>query len=271
MLNSLPSWVPAIKPTFTAVLLAALWTWETLAPLAQGRRHRWRHAGRNLVIAILNTIILSLAFGAATLGIASWATEQGVGLLNWSQIPFPWRILPAVILLDVWLYLWHRLNHQVPFLWRFHRMHHADDEMDVTTATRFHLGEHLGSATIRLALIPLFGVNTLELVIYETLVVGITMFHHANISLGRFDPLLRWMIVTPRMHQVHHSRLLLETNSNYATLFSFWDRLLNTYRMRHGREPIAMGLNEFTDQRWQTVSGMLKMPFKNPVNRGESI
>jgi sterol desaturase/sphingolipid hydroxylase (fatty acid hydroxylase superfamily) len=262
MPTELPSWLPALKPALTVALLAVFWTWETIAPLARERGHRWRHAGRNLAIAILNTVVLSLVFGTATVAVSLWATRSGFGLLNGLQIPWPWRCPVAVLLLDGWLYVWHRLNHEVPFLWRFHRMHHVDGEMDVTTATRFHIGEHIGAATLRLGVIPLLGVNPLEIVIFETLVVVVTMFHHANLSLGRVDSLLRWFVVTPRMHQIHHSRLHLETNSNYSTLLPVWDRTMRTYRMRPGSEPIALGLDEFSDPRWQTVGGMLATPFK---------
>ncbi|HUQ68248.1 MAG TPA: sterol desaturase family protein [Planctomycetaceae bacterium] len=262
MPTSLPSWAPALKPALSVALLVVFWTWETVAPLAQGRGHRWRHAARNLAIAILNTALLSLFFGTATVAVSVWAAESGFGLLNASPIPWPWRLPVAVLMLDGWLYVWHRLNHEVPFLWRFHRMHHADGEMDVTTATRFHFGEHVGAATLRLGVIPLLGVNLVEIVVFETLVVAVTMFHHANLSLGRFDPLLRWFVVTPRMHQIHHSRLPSETNSNYSTLLPVWDRSLRTYRTRPGGEPIVLGLDEFADPRWQTVKGMLGTPFK---------
>ena len=140
-------------------------------------------------------------------------------------------------------------------------MHHSDREMDVTTATRFHLGEHLGAATIRLALIPLFGVLVVEILVYEALVVAVTMFHHSNISLGRFDPPLRWLVVTPRMHQIHHSRQRIETDSNYSVLLSCWDRIARTYRMRPDGVRIELGLDEFGDDGWQSVLGMLKAPF----------
>lgn len=258
------SWAPVVKPALAATFLVALWTWETFFPLIVGRRCRWRHGRRNVTIALLNTLVLALVFGAATVGVAVWAAERQVGLLNWFTVPWPWRLLAAVLLLDGWLYAWHRLNHRVPLLWRFHRMHHADADMDVTTATRFHLGEHLGAATLRLGLIPLFGVNVVEIVIYEVLVVVVTMFHHANISLGRFDRPLRWLIVTPRMHQLHHSRCRTETDSNYSTLFSLWDRLFRTFRMRPRNEPIELGLDEFDDGQWQTVMGMLRTPFTTP-------
>lgn len=272
MTPDMPAWAGAAKPALTVGFLAALWAWETFFPLVVGRRGRLRHAGRNVAIALLNTVVLALLFGAATVGVASWASARGFGLLNWLGVPWPWRLLPAILLLDGWLYVWHRMNHRVPLLWRFHRMHHSDAEMDVTTATRFHLGEHVISATLRLGLIPLFGVNVFEVLIFETLVVANTMIHHANISLGRLDGPLRWLIVSPRMHQVHHSRWRPETDSNYSTLFSFWDRLAGSYRTRSGVEPVELGLREFDDDRWQTIAGMLRTPLATPGevrSRGE--
>jgi sterol desaturase/sphingolipid hydroxylase (fatty acid hydroxylase superfamily) len=254
-----------VKPALTVAFLAALWTWESFFPLVLGRPERLRHAGRNVAVALLNTVVLAVLFGAATVAVASWAAERQFGVLYWLGVPWPWRLLPGVLMLDAWLYAWHRINHRVPLLWRFHRMHHADREMDVTTATRFHLGEHLGAATLRLGLIPLFGVGVAELVVYETLVVAATMFHHANLSLGRFDRPLRWLFVTPRMHQVHHSRWRPETDSNFSTVFSVWDRIGRTFRMRPGTEPVELGLDEFDADEWQSVAGMLKTPFTNPA------
>ncbi len=267
MPSDLPAWTTIAKPALAAICLAALWTWETLLPLVAGHPRRWRHAGRNVAIALLNTVVLSVVFAATTVGVAVWAAEHQFGLLHWGGLPWPWRLLAAILLLDGWLYIWHRLNHRIPLLWRFHRMHHSDWQMDVTTATRFHLGEHFGAATLRLLLIPVLGVAVLEIVIYEVLVVAVTMFHHANISLGRFDRPLRWLIVTPRMHQIHHSRLRPETNSNYSVLFSFWDRLARTYRMRRDSGIVELGLEEFDDDRWQSVGGMLRTPFGRERNQ----
>lgn len=254
-------WMEITKPVLTVLCLTLLWTWETFLPLTKNSPHRWRHAGRNAVIAILNTVVLGVVFSVATVGVATWATENQFGVLYWLNAPAPWRVILAILLLDGWLYIWHRLNHRVPLLWRFHRTHHSDRQMDVTTATRFHLGEHLISATLRLGLIPLLGVTAVEILIFETLVVVGTMFHHANVSVGRFDRPLRCLIVTPQMHQVHHSRLQPETDSNYSVLFSFWDRLAQTFRIRQGDEAIEFGLDEFDDDRWQTIVGMLKTPF----------
>jgi sterol desaturase/sphingolipid hydroxylase (fatty acid hydroxylase superfamily) len=133
--------------------------------------------------------------------------------------------------------------------------------MDVTTATRFHVGEHVGSSLLRLALIPLLGFEVWDLIVYDTLVIAITQFHHADISLGRFDYWLRLFIVTPDMHKVHHSNWRPETDSNYSTVFSVWDGLFGSLRMRSDRKSLVFGLGEFTDPDWQTCWGMMKTPF----------
>lgn len=258
-----------LKPAVTVFCLSVLWSWETLLPYFERGAGRVRHAGHNLAIALFNTVILTLVFGAATVGVAEWSARNGLGLLRLFAMPWIARLVLALLLLDAWLYLWHRANHAIPVLWRFHRMHHADKDMDVTTATRFHLGEHLGASVLRLALIPLLGFETLHLLIYETLVVAATMFHHANISLGRTDAWLRGIIVTPFMHKVHHSRWRPETDSNFSTLFSCWDRLAGTFRMRDDCSTLALGLDEFDDPDSQTFGGMLKIPFRPNTGRNQ--
>ena len=263
--DTLQDWA-TLKQSVTLIALVVLWSWESWAPYIADRPRRWRHAVRNVLVALLNTLVLGVVFAGATVGIANGAEERAWGalhLLGWSG---PTRWLLALALLDGWLYLWHRANHRFPLLWRFHRMHHSDAAMDVTSATRFHLGEQILSATLRLALIPLLGVTALEIVVFETCVVALTMFHHANISIGRLDRLLRVLIVTPRMHQVHHSRFQPETNSNYAVIFSGWDRLAGTYRRRVDDQPISLGLTGFDDDRWQTVLGMLRTPLVQAEN-----
>jgi sterol desaturase/sphingolipid hydroxylase (fatty acid hydroxylase superfamily) len=250
-----------LKPSVAIILLAVFWSWETWLPFFQFRKFRIRHALHNLGIAILNTIVLGLVFGAATVWISEWTVRNKLGLLPIIGMPWYGDLIGALMLLDLWMYVWHRANHQLPVLWRFHRMHHADNAMDVTTATRFHVGEHLMGSLLRLGLIPLFGIGIFQLVIYEALVVAITMFHHANISIGYWDDRLRWLVVTPFMHKVHHSRLRAETDSNYSTLFSFWDRLFGSLRKRTEYSSIQIGLDEFDDPRWQTFSGMIQTPF----------
>ena len=245
------------------VLLALFWCWETWRPLFGQRRERLTHAVRNLAIALFNTVLLGLVFGSVTVAVAEWAEQDNYGLLHSVSLATPLQFGLALIFLDGWMYLWHRANHAIPLLWRFHRMHHSDPHMDVTTATRFHLGEHLGAAVLRLGLIPLLGIEVWQLIAYDTLVLAITQFHHADISLGRLDRWLRWLIVTPNIHKVHHSDWQPETDSNYSVVLSIWDRLAGTFRMRANPITIVFGLREFTAPKWQTWWGMWQTPLVN--------
>jgi sterol desaturase/sphingolipid hydroxylase (fatty acid hydroxylase superfamily) len=251
----------ALKRLAPIVLLLILWSWESWLPFFGQRRGRLVHAGRNLAIAVVNTVILCVAFGALTVAAAEWTAANETGVLHLAGLTWGARLALGLVLLDGWLYVWHRLNHAVPFLWRFHRMHHSDPAMDVTTATRFHLGEHVGSATLRLGLIPLAGLDLGTIVIYDLVLVAVTQFHHADISLGRGDRWLRWLIVTPDVHKLHHSDRQPETDSNFASVLSVWDRLAGTFRMRSDLKEVTFGLKELTEPSWQTVWGMLLTPF----------
>jgi sterol desaturase/sphingolipid hydroxylase (fatty acid hydroxylase superfamily) len=260
-----------VKRAAPLVLLALFWCWETWRPFFGQREGRLRHAAHNVAIAVFNTVILGLVFGWVTVLVTGWTEQNQFGLLNQLGLTGALRFVLALVLLDGWMYVWHRANHTIPLLWRFHRMHHSDRHMDVTTATRFHLGEHIGSSVLRLGLIPLLGFEVWNLVVYDTLVVAMTQFHHADISLGRWDRWLRWFIVTPDMHKVHHSDWRPETDSNYSTILSMWDRLARSFRMRDDPSKIVFGLKEFTAPAWQTFVGMLKTPFGLPGgDSGES-
>jgi sterol desaturase/sphingolipid hydroxylase (fatty acid hydroxylase superfamily) len=256
-----------VKRAVPVLILALFWCWETWRPFFGQREGRWQHAARNLAIAVFNTVILGLAFGSITMTVTDWTEQKQYGLLNAIDFRGPLRFGLALGLLDGWMYLWHRANHIIPFLWRFHRMHHSDRHMDVTTATRFHLGEHVGGAILRLGLIPLLGFEVWNLVVYDTLVIAVTQFHHADISLGRWDRWLRWFIVTPDIHKVHHSDWRPETDSNYSTVLSVWDRLARSFRLRSDSKTLVFGLREFTEPSWQTWWGMVKTPIVNPPSK----
>ncbi|GEM_PF-174249 len=259
--DSLEAWARDVKFAVPVLLLAVFWCWETWRPFFGRREGRLTHAARNLAIALFNTVILGLVFGSITVAIAEWTAQATFGLLHLADLAAPHRFALAIILLDGWMYFWHRANHKIPVLWRFHRMHHSDTHMDVTTATRFHLGEHLGGALLRLGVIALLGIEVWHVLVYDSLVIAITQFHHADISLGRWDRRLRWLIVTPYMHKVHHSDWQPETDSNYATVLSIWDRLAGTFRMRAHPKTIVFGLAEFAAPKWQTWRGMWTTPF----------
>lgn len=246
------------------ILLALFWCWESWRPFFGQKEGRLRHAGRNLAVAVVNTVVVGLLFGYVMVVVTGWTQENQLGLLNNLGLGWPGRFVVGLVLLDGWMYFWHRANHAVPLLWRFHRMHHSDRHMDVTTATRFHLGEHVGSTVLKLGLIPLLGFEVWHLLVYDTLVIAATQFHHADISLGRYDRWLRLVVVTPDMHKVHHSDRRPETDSNYSTVLSVWDRLFGSFRKRDDPGGIVFGLKEFTDPGWQSVAGMLKTPFVGP-------
>lgn len=250
-----------LKRAVPVCFLAFFWCWETWRPFFGRRERRLNHAAHNLAIALFNTIVLSLVFGAATAAVAGWTQQNQFGLLRALDLSRVGQFVLALLLLDGWMYAWHRTNHVVPLLWRFHRMHHSDTQVDVTTATRFHLGEHAGASVLRLLLIPLLGFEVWNLVVYDALLIAVTQFHHADISIGRWDRWLRLLIVTPYMHKVHHSDWRPETDSNYSTVLSAWDRLAGTFRMRSDPKSLVFGLEIFREPAWQTWPGMLKTPF----------
>jgi sterol desaturase/sphingolipid hydroxylase (fatty acid hydroxylase superfamily) len=197
----------------------------------------------------------------ATTLLAQWTADNEFGLLHALGVGWAWRLVLAFLMLDAWAYLWHRANHRYSFLWRLHRVHHNDYEMDCTTSSRFHFGELGIAATTRLPVIVLFGLGPLPILIHETVLVAVSQFHHANLGLGRWDRRLRWLIVTPAMHHIHHSRRLPETNSNYASVLSLWDRVCRSFRSPEAATNIELGLDEFMAPSWHTVAGMLKTPF----------
>ena len=246
------------------VILAFLWSLETWLPLYRERQdNRLKHAARNLVFAFFNTVVVALLFSGIITMVADWNRNRGFGLLHLLDLTPTIETAVALLMFDGWMYLWHRANHEIPFLWRFHRMHHSDREMDVTSATRFHTVELIFSSILRLGVISLLGLELWQLVLYEVMLLPIIQFHHSNVNLPeRWDRLLRMIIVSPNMHRVHHSRIQPETDSNYSSVFSFWDRLAHTFRRREDVEAIEFGLIDFDDCEWQTVLGMLRTPFK---------
>ena len=226
-----------------------------------------------MLLGGLNAGLIALVFVGLWLTAAVWAEQHQFGLLNWlhlaAGLPVWVHVVGALLLLDAWTYLWHRLNHIIPFLWRFHRVHHADPKMDVTTASRFHIGEIFFSSLLRIPLIALLGLHFWELLVYETAMFAVVQFHHANIALPeRLDRVLRVLIVTPAMHKVHHSRWQPETDSNYSSLFSFWDRIGRSFRLRKDLSALRLGLDELDAPEEQTFTGMLRTPFSKPLQRG---
>jgi sterol desaturase/sphingolipid hydroxylase (fatty acid hydroxylase superfamily) len=242
------------------MLMLALESWF---PAAGNRRRRMRHAARNMTLWLLNALAVALLAAPLIGNIARWAEESRLGLLNMLSLPPAIATVTAFLLFDGWLYLWHRANHKFGFLWRFHRVHHSDPSMDATTAVRFHTGEVLISSALRLAVIPLLGITLWQLLAYEALMLPVILFHHSNVNIPeKVDRRLRALIVSPAIHRVHHSRARVETDSNYSIIFSFWDRIGGTFRLRRDGRPVDFGLDEYDGEEWQRVGGLLTTPFQ---------
>jgi sterol desaturase/sphingolipid hydroxylase (fatty acid hydroxylase superfamily) len=177
------------------------------------------------------------------------------------------KLLIGLVVFDCWQYWWHRINHVIPFFWRFHAVHHSDAAMDASSAVRFHTVEIIYSSVIRLMILPLIGLNIEHLLVYELILLPIILFHHSNIAISaKLDKLLRIFIVTPRIHWVHHSHIREETDSNYASLLSVWDRLFGSFRLRSDPQNIRFGLGDAFDQtQWDKLDGMLKQPLKSEL------
>jgi len=251
-----------VKPAVAAAVLAVLWTIEWAAPMVPiGRRAG--HDFRNLALGIGNAALAGAVFARATLGVTELAAAREFGLLRLVELSAPVKAGLAVVLFDAWQYLWHRLNHRVPLLWRFHAVHHTDRAMDASTAVRFHTGEILASGAVRLAVLPLLGMSVQQLLLYELIVQPVVLFHHSNVAIGvRMDRWLRAVLVTPRMHRMHHSRRRPETDSNYASLFSWWDRAFASFTGPRRPTEVDLGLDGVGEDDWQKLGGMLRMPFR---------
>lgn len=256
------------------VWLVGLLVWESAAPFfgffQRRGRERLAHGLKNMLVGAASAIFPALGFVGLLAAITAWTDERDFGLLNVLPLGSVAHAVGALLILDVFTYWWHRANHRIPFLWRFHRVHHADFKMDVTTATRFHVGEIAMSSLLRVPLLLLTGIRLGELAVFETAMLLVVQFHHANVGVGpRLDKLLRLFIVTPAMHKVHHSRLQPETDSNFTALLSVWDRLFRSFRLRHDPHAIEFGLDEFAAPEQHTLRGLYTIPLvKTPEISG---
>lgn len=258
---------PMIRGSAFAFVLLAMALWEVVArrrPQRIRRRQRWPG---NLAIVVLDTLAVRLFFPLAAVGAALVAAEQGWGLFNLVSVPIGLAVVVSVVMLDAAIYFQHRLFHAVPWLWRLHRMHHADLEFDVTTGLRFHPLEILISMGIKLAMVALLGAPALAVLIFEVLLNATSMFNHGNVRLpARVDRWLRLAVVTPDMHRVHHSIVRQETDSNFGFNLPWWDRLFGTYRDQPaaGHLGMTIGIEDFREAQDLRLDRMLLQPFVNP-------
>jgi sterol desaturase/sphingolipid hydroxylase (fatty acid hydroxylase superfamily) len=254
--------------TFFFGIFALMAAWELVSPrrtLTTSKTVRWLS---NLGITLLNPVAVRAVSPFLPVGMALLALKNGWGLLHNVILPYWLEVATAIIVLDLVIYLQHVMFHTVPLLWRFHMMHHADLDIDVTTGLRFHPIEMIISMGIKLSTVVLIGPPVVVVLIFEILLNGTSMFNHGNIRLPKIiDRILRVLVVTPDMHRIHHSVTIRETNSNFGFNFPWWDRLLGTYRDQPaaGHEGMTIGLSQFRDPRRLTFLWLLALPFIGKV------
>ena len=259
---------PVIRLGFFAGIFGLMAIWEILAArreLTTGKGRRW--VG-NLSLVLVDTLMVRLLFPTAAVGTALIVADLGWGVLNVVSVPYWAALLISVAALDLAIYLQHVMFHALPSLWRLHMVHHADLDLDVTSGSRFHPIEILISMLYKLAVISVLGPPVLGVLIFEVVLNALAIFNHANARMPLvLDRVLRWIIVTPDMHRVHHSVEKREHNRNFGFNLSCWDRVLGTYRDQpaKGHQGMTIGLKSFRNRSWQTLPRILTMPFFKPA------
>jgi sterol desaturase/sphingolipid hydroxylase (fatty acid hydroxylase superfamily) len=222
----------------------------------------WHRIFINLIVSLPAFTLLRLLLIPAMVWLASQNETWQFGLNYLYSLPKWAEPGIAFILLDYTNYIWHVLNHKIPLLWRFHLVHHTDADLDVTTAMRFHFGEIIGSVIFRGAAVVLTGATPLLVLIYELVFEACTQFHHSNIKLPlKLERALNKLIVTPRMHGIHHSVVRSETDSNYSVIFSFWDRMHHTVKLNIPQQQVVIGVPSYSNHDEMTIGFLLKLPF----------
>lgn len=250
-------------------LLVIMLFWEWVAPKRVYHLPRITRWLNNLSIVIINNLIIRIIRPAALVGVALLVRKQSFGLFYWLSLPAVISLPVSIVLLDLAIYWQHRIFHSVGVLWRMHRMHHTDMDLDTTTGIRFHPFEIIISTVYKSLLILLFGIGPAAVILFEIILNATSLFNHGNVRIyAKLEKWLRFIIVTPDMHQIHHSVKPFETNSNYGFNFSFWDRIFKSYRQdpQGGQQGLTIGINTFRDRKtvmW--LSGLLITPFLRQV------
>ena len=256
----------AIRIACYAAAFAALGLWEMLAPRRPRVIERTRRWPGNLGILAIDALAVRVLVPTAAVGAAVLAAESGWGLFNLAGLPLPFAAILGFLILDLAIYAQHFVFHHVPVLWRLHRMHHADLDIDVTTGVRFHPIEILLSMAIKIAIVVAVGIPALAVLIFEIALNATSMFNHANVAMPSWlDRIVRLFVVTPDMHRVHHSINRAETDSNFGFNLPWWDRLFGTYRAapQAGHSAMTIGLPVFRDPAELRIDRLLTQPFRD--------
>ena len=252
-------WLVAGAMTAAFLLLLIV---ETLRPLRRAREPKLRRLGRNLAVGGIAAATMELLQIPILLPVSRWAAAHDFGLLRMFTLPGTLRVVAAVVLLDYTLWFWHFANHRVPFLWRFHSVHHVDRDMDVSTGLRFHFGELGLSVFFRASQVALIGADPTAVVLWQSLLFISVLFHHSNTRLPpALERVLVRILVTPRMHGIHHSNYRAETDSNWSSLLSAWDYLHRTARLNVPQDAITIGVPAYDRPEAVTLGKILALPF----------
>ncbi len=257
--NALFDYLGPIVIGAVLILLFIQWRW----PLRRQRFSAIRRWARNGILAAPGMLASRLVLVPIPFFVSIWASRNDFGLFHWVPLPAALAILFGVLLYDYAYYWWHMLMHVAPFFWRFHNVHHTDLDMDVTTASRFHLGEVLFSIFFRVAVVGLLGLNVWTLAIYELIFSLANQFQHSNWRLPiALERVLNFAFVTPRMHGIHHSIVQRETNSNWGTVFCWWDRLHRTVRLDVPQDALTIGVAAYRAEEELTFGKLFILPFR---------
>jgi len=269
----------AIRVIAFVSMFGLMASWEAIAPRRKTATLKVSRWIANLSVAVLNTMVIRILMASGAVGVAMVTAENGWGILNMLHWPVWIEIVLAVLLLDLMIYLQHLGFHAVPVLWKIHMVHHADPDYDVTTAVRFHPVEALLSMVLKMAGVAIIGASPTAVLAFEVILNGMAMFNHANVRMPAFvDRILRWVVVTPDMHRIHHSIFLRETNRNFGFNLPWWDYMFGTYLASpsRGHERMTFGLKKFRSPACLKLLNILKLPFgRSPgidaMNQGECL
>ena len=253
------TWIPIIVGAAALGLFVA----ERFFPLRKPSQKLGARLVANGLMSLMTYATAMLLVQPVAAGTLSWSSAQGFGLIRLLDAPSWIQIAMAFLLLDVTFYYWHRMNHRIPLLWRFHNVHHTDPDLDVSTGFRFHFGEVAFSTLFRGAQALLIGASFAMFAAYELVFQIGTFFHHSNLRLpAGLERILNFVLVTPRMHGIHHSNFQTETNSNYSVVFSWWDRLHRTFRRDIPQRDIRIGVPGYSDPTDNQLKRLVAMPFR---------
>jgi sterol desaturase/sphingolipid hydroxylase (fatty acid hydroxylase superfamily) len=252
-----------VTPLVVAAIFALLFVLERFSPLRESTRSLIARLVVNLAISALMFIAAIALVQPAARWALRWSAEKPFGLVHLVALPGWMEFAVSFLLMDLGFYYWHLANHRLPFLWRFHNVHHIDPDLDVSTAFRFHFGEVALSSAFNLLEVSLLGMSASAFAVYQLAFQAEVLFHHSNLRLPiRFERLLSKVIVTPRMHGIHHSQVQRENNSNFGTVFTWWDRLHRTLGLNISQSEIVIGIPAYSRPEDNSVGNALLLPFR---------